>query len=189
MCAAGCICCCPCCRPLQPVLARGLASCSDCSKLMLPTPVTSSESRASSAQDPPCTLLSPLSPPHSAGGSQGLPLQPRYAPAHCHTGTKSSLSCCPAAAALAPSPPQKPGRGARAGSRASPRGGTGFSSSCQPVTPLPAPSQHIPTGDNAATQLWVRAGGTQALSTGCTSMVGQTVPWGLSLACPLPRAV
>lgn len=54
-----CIChlqCCPCYRPCQPVLFRGLASCSGCSELMRPTPAISSESRASPAWDLPRSL-------------------------------------------------------------------------------------------------------------------------------------
>lgn len=91
---------------------------------------------------------------------------------------------CPSAAPPAPSSPPKLGRGcvpggAHLGSRASSQGGAGFSGGCQQVTSLPAPSQHTPIEEDAASMAArprLGAGCTQALSTGHTSGGTVTAP-------------
>lgn len=79
--------------------------------------------------------------------------------------------------------PQNLDRGwsSTSGSRASSQGVPGFGRAHPSARGRPSPA-----GKVLAARLWLRAGCTQALSPGCTSVVGVTA-LGLSQACPLPR--
>lgn len=111
---------------------------------------------------------------------QGLP---RQAPTDCHTDTKASLPLLPNSSNTSPIFSPKAGQILHTwrctfGEQSILQRGVGFSSGHQQIT--------SPLGKMLPAQLQVGAGCTQALFTGLTSVVGQSLLQRLSLACPLP---
>lgn len=108
---------------------------------------------------------------------------PRQAPTDCHTDTKASLPLLPISSNTSPIFSPKAGQMLHTwrctfGEQSILQRGAGFSSGHQQIT--------SPLGKMLPAQLQVGAGCTQALFTGLTSVVGQSLLQGLSLACPLP---
>ena len=175
---------CPCHRPCQPVPFWGSASCSGCSEPMPPTPAVSSESRASPAQDlarfpgrgarqgshpcPPLPIASSISSKQLPGIAPTTQVHPRCPP------RRRQALLVPAARQQHHQPhlPQSQAEAACGEQSILPR-----------VTRLVvAVSRSHPSllGKMLPAWLRVRAGCTQALSTGQRSVVG----WSL-----LPGAV
>ena len=140
----------------------------------------------------PTPLLSPSPPPSSANSSQGLLLQPRHVPAHCHTDAKPSLFPQPISSTTSPVFSLKAAQRLHAQRWCTFREQSILPRGSRLQQWLPA--GHIPPCSEPAhprrgrcCQYSSRC--TQALSIGCMSILGRSLLWGLSLACALPRAV